>query len=67
MSVPDPYDATFSYDQLVNLTGFTMYNATSKNPVAISSLMGPLGALLIYSDPLQRLMPAPARVHCVSS
>ena len=54
----DPYDMTFSYDQLVNLTGFTMYDATTGNPVAISGLTGPLAATLIYSDPLQRVMPA---------
>ena len=53
----DPYSRTFSCDQLVNLTGFAMYDATSQNPVAISSLLGPIGSLLIYSDPLQRLMP----------
>ena len=54
----DPYDVTLSYDQLVNLTGFAMYNATTGNPVAISSLTGPLATLLVYSDPLQRVMPA---------
>ncbi len=53
----DPYHATFSYDQLVNLTGFTMYDATTGNPVAISSLKGPLAAVLIYSDPLRNVMP----------
>jgi len=53
----DSYDATFSYDQLVNLTGFAMYDGTSENPVAISSLKGPFATLLIYSDPLQRVMP----------
>jgi hypothetical protein len=51
------YGKTFSYDRLVNLTGFTMYDATSNTPVAISSLTGPLAAVLIYSDPLQRVMP----------
>lgn len=54
----DSYDMTFSYDQLVNLTGFNMYDATTGSPVAISSLTGPLAATLIYSDPLQRVMPA---------
>jgi hypothetical protein len=54
----DPYDVILSYDQLVNLTGFAMYNATTGNPVAISSLTGPLATLLVYSDPLQRVMPA---------
>jgi hypothetical protein len=53
----DSYDMTFSYDQLVNLTGFTMYNATNGNPVAISSLKGPLATLLIYSDPAGVVMP----------
>jgi len=52
------YDATFSYDQLVNLTGFTMYDATTGDPVAISGLTGPLATVLVYSDPLQRVMPA---------
>jgi hypothetical protein len=53
-----PYDKTFSYDRLVNLTGFTMYDATSKNPVAISSLTGPLVTVLIYNDPAGLVMSA---------
>ena len=52
------YGKTFSYDRLVNLTGFTMYDATSNTPVAMSSLTGPLAAVLIYSDPLLKVMPA---------
>ena len=51
------YGRTFSYDRLVNFTGFTMYDATTKNPVAISSLTGPLAAVLIYSDPAGLVMP----------
>ena len=46
-----PYSKTFSYDRLVNFTGFTMYDATSNTPVAISGLTGPLGAVLLYGDP----------------
>jgi adhesin/invasin len=58
-SVPpfSPSSKTFSYDRLVNLTGFTMYDATSNTPVAMSSLTGPLAAVLVYSDPAQRVMP----------
>ena len=55
-----PYDMTFSDDQLVNLTGFTMCDATSKNPVVTSSLTGPLAAVLIYSDPVGTVMPSTA-------
>ena len=45
-----PYSRTFSYDRLVNFTGFTMYNATSGNPVSIGSLTGPLASILAYSS-----------------
>jgi hypothetical protein len=58
-SVPpfSPYSMNFSYDRLVNLVGFTMYNATSNTSVAMSSLTGPLAAVLIYSDPAGLIMP----------
>jgi len=58
-SVPpfSPYSMNFSYDRLVNLAGFTMYDATTKNPVANSSLTGPLAAVLVYSDPGGLVMP----------
>ena len=36
------YGYTFSYDRLVNFTGFTMYDAATDTPVAFSSLTGPL-------------------------
>ena len=52
-----PYSKTFSYDRLVNLTGFTMYDATTNTPVAISGLTGPLAAVLLYSDPAGVVMP----------
>ena len=53
------YGMTYSSDQLFNLTGFTMYNAAAPNKeVAPSSFTGPLGAVLIYSDPGQKVMPA---------
>ncbi len=52
------YNKTFSYDRLVNFTGFTMYDASANTPVAISSLTGPLAVSLIYSDPLGRVMAA---------
>ena len=58
VSPPDgTYGMTYSYDQLVNLAGFTMYNAKTKDPVSLSSLKGPLAAVLIYSDPDQNVMP----------
>ena len=62
-SVPpnSPYNKSFSYDRLVNLTGFTMYDATtspSNTQVPISSLTGPLAAVLVYSDPAGIVMPA---------
>jgi len=58
-SVPpfSPYSMNFSYDRMVNLAGFTMYDATTKNPVANSSLTGPLAAVLVYSDPGGLVMP----------
>ena len=51
------YGKTFSYDRLVNLTGFTMCDATTGNPVVMSSLTGPLATVLIYSDPAGLVMP----------
>ena len=58
-SVPpfSPYSMNFSYGRLVNLAGFTMYDATSNTPVAMSSLTGPLAAVLVYSDPGGLVMP----------
>ena len=52
------FTKTFSYDRLVNFTGFTMYNATSSLAVDISSLTGPLAPVLVYGDPQARVMPA---------
>ena len=54
---PSPYDKTFTEDQLVNFTGFTMYDATTNDPVTIASLTGPLAAVLVYSDPTGAVMP----------
>ena len=50
-----PYDKTMTYDQLVNLAGFTMYDATSR--AAVPSPAGPLATVLVYSDPAQIVMP----------
>lgn len=56
----DGYAQPYSYDQLVNLNRFTlMYNAaTPQDPVPLSSFIGPFAALLIYSDPGGKVMPA---------
>jgi IPT/TIG domain/Bacterial Ig-like domain (group 1) len=51
-----PYDKTMTYDLLVNFTGITMYDATTKAVVA--SPAGPLAAVLVYSDPAGIVMPA---------
>ena len=53
-----PFTKTFSYDRLVNFTGFTMYDATSNTAVVTSALTGPLAAVLVYSDPAGNVMPA---------
>jgi hypothetical protein len=50
------YSKTFSYEQLTSFTGFTLYDATSKNEVPISSLTGPLGSILVYSDPAGQVL-----------
>jgi hypothetical protein len=53
-----PFSKTFSYDRLVNFTGFTMYSATSPYPtVPVGSLTGPLAAVLVYGDPAGAVMP----------
>ena len=53
------YGQLFSYDQLVNATGFVMYNAKdTTNPVLPSSFAGPLATVLVYNDPLANVMPA---------
>ena len=56
-----PYDGKsgpMSYDKLVNLTGFTLYNASSPStPVALASLTGPFASILAYSDPAGVVMP----------
>ena len=54
----DGYTQSYSYDQLVNLNGFTlMYNgAHPADPVPLSSFTGPFAAVLIYSDPQQNIM-----------
>ena len=54
------YGKTFTEDQLVNFTGFTMYDATANTPDVLSSLTGPLAAVLVYSDPAGVVMPASA-------
>lgn len=56
----DGYGQAYSYDQIVNLNGFTlMYNAKApKNPVALSSFTGPFAVVLMYDDPSGKLMPA---------
>ena len=53
---PDGYGQTYTYDQINNLTGFTMYDATSSQ--VVTDLQGPLAAILVYSDPGQNVMPA---------
>jgi hypothetical protein len=53
-----PYDKKFTEDALVNLTGFSMYDATSGAAVTLGTLKGPLAAVLIYNDPAAKVMPA---------
>ena len=62
VTATDNYAMTYTYDQLVNLTGFTMwqYGGTSWDPVDISSLTGPLATVLVYSDPAGNVMPPSA-------
>ena len=55
IETPDHYPGTHSYDQITNLTGFTMYDATTKQ--IVTDLQGPLAAILVYSDPAQQVMP----------
>jgi hypothetical protein len=53
-----PYTKTFPYDQLTNPAGsthFTYYDVTTK---AVITPTGTLAAILIYSDPDARVMPA---------
>jgi len=49
-----PYSKTMTYDQLVNLTGFSYYDATSRSAMTPT---GTLAAILIYSDPVGAVMP----------
>lgn len=54
----DPFTQTFTRDQLVNLTGsstFTYYDATTRDAMTPT---GTLAAILIYSDPDGKVMPA---------
>ena len=53
---PDNYGHQWSYDQMTTLTGFAMYDATTKQTA--TGLQGPLAAILVYSDPGLHVMPA---------
>jgi hypothetical protein len=55
IQTPDLYPGTHSYDQIANLTGFTMYDWPTKQ--IMTGLQGPLAAILVYSDPEQHVMP----------
>jgi len=57
---PDNYGHQWSYDQMTTLTGFVMYDATTKQAVTVTDLQGPLAAILVYSDPQKNVMPADA-------
>jgi hypothetical protein len=52
-----PYSATMTRDQLVNLTGFTYIDATTRATIVPT---GTLAAILVYSDPAGKIMPASA-------
>jgi hypothetical protein len=53
---PNAYDQVFAGAQLLDpLTGFTLYDATTTNPITPT---GTLAAVLIYSDPALNVMPA---------
>jgi hypothetical protein len=47
----DGYTQKFLYDQIVSQTGLTMWDATTKQPVSVSSLAGPLASVLVYAAP----------------
>jgi len=49
-----PFSKTMTYDQLVNLTGFTYNDATTRLTMVPT---GTLAAILIYSDPVAAVMP----------
>jgi hypothetical protein len=46
----DGYLQPFSYASIVNQTGLSMWDATTKNPVSVSSLTG-LATVLVYAAP----------------
>jgi hypothetical protein len=50
-----PYNKTMSYELLANMAGITMYDASR---TAVASPIGPLAAILIYSDPSALVMKA---------
>ena len=47
----DGYSQKFLYSQIVSLTGLSMWDATSKQAVAVSSLTGPRATALVYTAP----------------
>jgi len=51
-----PYNKIMTQDLLVNFTGITMYDATTR--LAVPAPAGPLAAVLVYSDPAGVVMPA---------
>jgi hypothetical protein len=51
MRAGDGYQMTFTYAQIANLSGYSMWDATTKDPVSLSSLTGPLATALVYSAP----------------
>ncbi len=58
------YSQTFSGAQLLDpLTGFTLFDANTANTITPT---GQLGAVLVYSDPDQNVMPPDIAVRCAS-
>lgn len=56
MRAGDGYKMKFTYDQIASLTGFSMWDATTKDPVSVSDLTGPLATTLVYSAPAGDLL-----------
>jgi len=52
-----PYNKTMTYDQLINLAGFTYWTAANTT-VQVTTYTGTMAAILIYSDPAALVMPA---------
>ena len=51
MTAGDGYHMTFAYSQIANLSGFSLWDATTKDPVSLTGLTGPLATTLIYAAP----------------